>query len=107
MSYVIGFSKEGAMDVTKRYVRNPEKQLPRNKCTEPELQFTLQGIRIQRRKELGLSPAEVQKLVDETKAEQNELDGYLKTPTGTQNDLGPRESGAGEWTKLRHEDGAN
>lgn len=108
MSYVIGFSNEGAMDVTKRYVRNPEKQLPRKECKESELSIALQGIRNMRRKELGLTPKEIEELVEESKAEQSELDGYVKKnePTRTDSSVGPRESGAGEWTKSRGEDGA-
>lgn len=107
MSYVIGFSIDGAMDVTDRYVRNPEKLLPRKECKESELKFALQGIRNMRRKELGLSPEEAQKLIEETKTEQKELYGYVNKPSTTEEGLRPRESGAGEWTRLRGEDGSN
>ena len=44
MSYVIAFSREGAVDVTRRYVGSPDALLPRNRCSEGVLKFIMEEI---------------------------------------------------------------
>lgn len=108
MSYCIAFSNEGAFDVTRRYVRDSSKALPRNGCKEKDLKMTLKGICNTRRAELGLGPEDIKRLDKEFEDEEKELEGYVKDkPTPSTEALGPRESGAGEWTKSRGEDGSS
>ncbi|ODQ67396.1 peptide-N(4)-(N-acetyl-beta-glucosaminyl)asparagine amidase, partial [Nadsonia fulvescens var. elongata DSM 6958] len=102
MSYVIGFSTEGATDVTNRYIRKDEYALPRNKISEPQLKSVLNEIKHTRRS--LISPEEKQALQDQDEKEFLELANYqglLKSGI-----MAPRESGAGEWTKARGEDGS-
>lgn len=106
MSYVIAFSCEGAFDVTNRYVRKPEMALPRTKCTEKQLRLALAGIKQKRRDHLNLSKKELEELQREDAAEKKELESYVSGPSKTDSSVGPRESGAGEWTKSRGEDGS-
>lgn len=105
MAYVIGFSCDGAMDITRRYVRDPTKALPRDKISEDELSNTLFRIISERRG--NLSAQEIMQLQDEDDFERAELASYIDskpTPSETEQ-VGPRESGKGEWTKARGEDG--
>ncbi|ESA44291.1 hypothetical protein GE21DRAFT_2074 [Neurospora crassa] len=44
MSYVIAFSREGAVDVTRRYVGSPDALLPRTRCPEGVLKFIMEEI---------------------------------------------------------------
>lgn len=44
MSYVIAFSREGAVDVTRRYVGSPDALLPRTRCSEGVLKFIMEEI---------------------------------------------------------------
>lgn len=92
---------EGATDVTKRYIRNPSKALPRNQISESQLVEVLNAITKQQR--FRLSENEVAILQQQDKMEQIELDSYSAS-TKTSG-IGPRESGKGEWTKMRGEDG--
>lgn len=107
MAYVIGFSSDGAMDVTRRYVRDPGRALPRDKISEDELSNVLFRIISERRGKL--SAAEIMQLQDENDLESAELASYVDTkPTPTETkEVGPRESGKGDWTKSRGEDGKN
>ena len=53
LAYCIGFSADGAMDVTRRYVRNPTKHgESRNRCPEAVLLHILDDIRANRRKNM-------------------------------------------------------
>ncbi|KAK0649058.1 hypothetical protein B0T16DRAFT_371883 [Cercophora newfieldiana] len=49
IDYCIAFSVDGAIDVTPRYVRRPEHENPRNRCSEAALQYILAEISILRR----------------------------------------------------------
>lgn len=126
MSYVIAFSgmaaflviclcimlrekslAEGAKDVTKRYVRVPEKAIHRTKISETELGVALRNITTSRR--ASLSPQERASLESEDKDEIKEFVTYIygmSVATSSEENR-PRETGAGEWTRVRGEDGAH
>lgn len=104
MAYCIGFSVEGAQDVTRRYVRKPDMALPRTKIDEPSLVLCIKAIS-QRRRE-SLSPGEKAELAKEDSEEEKELDSYGEARPSVTSDVGPRQSGAGSWTAERGEDGA-
>jgi peptide-N4-(N-acetyl-beta-glucosaminyl)asparagine amidase len=104
MAYVIGFSTQGVMDVTKRYVRSSDKALPRSRVDESALESFLisltAGIRGSYSLEFRLE------CQDRDELELVELVSYADgTPSTPANEIGPRESGKGEWTKVRGEDG--
>lgn len=103
MAYCIAFSTEGAMDVTARYVRDKSKALPRDKISEHDLQQLLTNITTLRLS--GLDPLEQARVVEERDLERAELESF-KTAT-TDAAVGPRQSGAGEWTRQRGEDGGH
>ncbi|KAK9469475.1 hypothetical protein V1512DRAFT_256357 [Lipomyces arxii] len=104
MSYAIAFSVEGAVDVSKKYIRTAKCQLPRKRITEIDLYNTLQRITTQRR--AHLPPSEQAALQLEDEDEQAELYGYSNklTPAST-SEMRPRATGAGAWTAARGEDG--
>ncbi|KAK9236392.1 hypothetical protein V1525DRAFT_407195 [Lipomyces kononenkoae] len=104
MSYAIAFSADGATDVSRRYIRTEGGQLPRNRIPESELVMTLQAITRERR--IALSASEKADLEHEDSAEERELQSYVSqsTPASTA-ELRPRETGAGEWTEARGENG--
>ncbi len=52
LSYCIAFSAEGCTDVTRRYVRNTEHGLPRNRCSEGVLMHIVAEINSMRRNNL-------------------------------------------------------
>ncbi|KAK9476220.1 hypothetical protein V1514DRAFT_344896 [Lipomyces japonicus] len=105
MSYVIAFSAEGAVDVSNRYVRNPDSRLARNRISEHDLVNLLSQISFQRRKKM--TSQEKTQLEIEDQNEQEELNSYTTSPqTQTQSEiLKPRQTGAGAWTHTRGEDG--
>ncbi|KAJ3577217.1 hypothetical protein NPX13_g3348 [Xylaria arbuscula] len=49
LSYCVAFSAEGAVDVTRRYVREEKLLKPRNKCSELTLFYMLKKITVERR----------------------------------------------------------
>ncbi|KAK9321801.1 hypothetical protein V1517DRAFT_325425 [Lipomyces orientalis] len=104
MSYAIGFSAEGATDVSRRYIRTEGRQLPRNRISESELVLTLRVITQERRLQFSANQKAV--LESEDQAEERELQSYTGTaaPASTA-ELRPRETGAGEWTEARGESG--
>lgn len=108
--YLLFFTDEGAVDVTRRYVRDPTKKLPRKECKEYVLIWALKLITDKRRAALGLSAEDLKELEQQDLAEQKELEGYVSgynnKPSVANSALGPRESGAGDWTKARGEDGS-
>lgn len=105
MAYVVGFSVEGATDVTRRYVRKPDMALPRTKIDEASLVKTLASITDTRRE--AFRPSEREELEKEDAEEEKELDSYGEVrPSGT-SDVGPRQSGSGSWTAERGEDGTS
>ncbi|KAK7204179.1 peptide-N(4)-(N-acetyl-beta-glucosaminyl)asparagine amidase [Myxozyma melibiosi] len=104
MSYVIAYSAEGAKDVTARYVRN---SLPRTKISEQKLGQVLQYYTVSRR--MHLSQEEQRSLEADDIREVKELVRYIygdAKPTSSEESR-PRETGAGEWTKVRGEDGTH
>lgn len=106
MAYCIGFSIEGAADVTRRYVRKADMALPRNKISEAGLFKELKSITNMRR--ASYSVGEREELEREDQEEEKELASYDKpkqASTSSSSEVGPRQSGAGEWTAERGEDG--
>jgi peptide-N4-(N-acetyl-beta-glucosaminyl)asparagine amidase len=75
LAYCIGFSIDGAMDVTRRYVRNFSKWGERNRASEPTLLHILDEIRAMNRKDL--SKSEKFRLAGEDSKEYQELQGYV------------------------------
>lgn len=75
MSYCIAFSADGATDVTRRYVRSAEFQLPRRRCSEAELEDIILEIRELRRAET-LNDGQRALLEEADDAEEKELLGY-------------------------------
>jgi peptide-N4-(N-acetyl-beta-glucosaminyl)asparagine amidase len=75
MAYCIAFSYDGVTDVTRRYVRHPQKYaLPRTKCPEAVLVHILNEIRGKRRERLG--PLDLKRLGKEDNMEEIEFRKY-------------------------------
>lgn len=104
MSYVLAFSFSGAQDVTRRYVREMERSLPRNLGPEEVLSAAVQAVNQKCR--TGLPESEGRTLEVEDRDEALELAGYVQkvTPTKTDEER-PRESGSADWKHARGEDG--
>ena len=76
LAYCIAFSADGAMDVTRRYVRNPSRfALDRTRVPEAVLLHILDGIRAGRRK--NMSKQEKFRLEGEDMHEDRELRYYI------------------------------
>ncbi|KAF2834294.1 hypothetical protein M501DRAFT_990389 [Patellaria atrata CBS 101060] len=131
LSYCIAFSADGAMDVTRRYVRNPASHaLPRNRCPEAVLLHIIDEIRNLRR--ANLSKQEKFRLKGEDLREDKELRQYVLNTIATevckinaediltpgsatapngrvdpdaQKALEGRQSGSTEWVRARGEGG--
>lgn len=74
MSYCIAFSTDGPTDVTRRYVRSAEFQLPRHRCSEAELEDILLELRERRR--AGMDDGQRALLEGADDVEERELFGY-------------------------------
>ena len=118
MSYCIGFSVDGATDVTNRYVRKPAQQgSPRNRVTEEVLAHIISEINRIRRSRY--SEDKKQRLTAEDAEEADELCCYVHgsssspsqggTPTSTQQGerLPARLTGTDEWRAARGENGSS
>lgn len=94
---------KGCMDVTRRYVRDSENQLPRERAPEFVVESALESARISARS--FLSEGDVQRLKEEDNVESSELNSFLAKPHPTES-LPARETGDAEWKAARGEDGA-
>lgn len=74
MSYCIAFSKDGATDVTRRYVRKSECLLPRTRVSESVLYWIILEIRKIHRE--SLDKTERMELLREDEREEKELARY-------------------------------
>lgn len=103
MSYVLAFGLDGVADVSKRYVVDEDKKLPRNRISEADLQKILRFLTVNQRKDK--TKTEVYKLEIEDSVEQMELFG--KKPLYAQGDIvQPRQSGSAQWVNQRGEGGS-
>lgn len=104
MSYCIGFSSYGTQDVTRRYVRDQNQALPRDRASEEVIESAMTIIT--KRYRSDLPPEEVKQYEMEDEAEEQELATYQTrvVPTKTEEEQA-RESGDAAWTKMRGEAG--
>ncbi|KAL7953118.1 hypothetical protein V8C34DRAFT_297818 [Trichoderma compactum] len=77
MSYCIGFSYDGAADVTRRYVRQDKTALERSRCSEEDLKGIIREIRSIRRAKM--TKEEQFRLEEEDSHEDREMRGYILT----------------------------
>lgn len=83
LSYCIAFSADGAMDVTRRYIRNPATQAARrNRAPEAVLLYIINEIRAKRRADM--SKQEKFRLQGEDMREARELQNYLASALATE-----------------------
>ncbi|KAF3909672.1 hypothetical protein AA313_de0207933 [Arthrobotrys entomopaga] len=121
IGYCIAFSHDGgAADVTRRYVRNPRLHgMPRTRCPEEVLLYIIDEIKEKRRN--SLSDSDKKRLMREDMMEEQEFKEYVAAVLAAEVGAGaaahldlhppseaekrPRETGRGEWTRMRGEDG--
>ncbi|KAI9485514.1 MAG: hypothetical protein EXX96DRAFT_545370 [Benjaminiella poitrasii] len=106
LSYCIAFSKDEALDVTKRYTRNwPDVLKRRNKARELELHLFLEDLTMKRQAHLDFN--EKDRLSQRRLKEWIELEDDSKKITVKEDELVGRQSGALEWRTKRGEAGNN
>lgn len=131
LSYCIAFSADGAMDVTRRYVRSGRYALERKRASEAELLYIMNELRAMRRSSKH-SKQDKFRLEGEDMAEDRELRRYVAhqiayeickinpediirggQPTTSRPDPDAqkaaegRQSGSTEWIRARGEGGAH
>ncbi|ODV91719.1 hypothetical protein CANCADRAFT_11339, partial [Tortispora caseinolytica NRRL Y-17796] len=106
MAYCIAFEATGPIDVSRRYIRDIEDQLPRYLISEADLKSLLAYLRLKYR---TLPIDQLLRLYYEDVQELAELNSYKANaeslPDITSLRLNPRSSGSAEWIKSRGENG--
>lgn len=107
MAYVIVFSTDGAMDVTRRYVRSQDHSLPRTKASEETVKRALAAVSSLRRR--AFSVDDQRRLQRQDEAEGKELASYRTVNESplTTHESQPRQTGTAEWKAARGEDGSH
>lgn len=100
MSICVALSVDGVKDVSRRYIRDKHKALPRDRIENMDLIITTLLLTGERRKVLNNEGRE--RLLEEDKKEEEELRSYVVDSTQK---VGPRQTGSAEWTASRGEDG--
>ena len=106
MSYCFAFSSEGMQDVTRRYVREQSRALPRAKGPEAVIKLAIRDVNERCRATLTQDERDV--LQRQVEAEGVELAGYKVDVEPTKvGEIRPRESGNAAWKHERGEDGTS
>lgn len=105
MAYVLAFSTGGAADVTARYVRSSDMQLPRTLIGENELEVSLASLTANIR--ANFDPVDLVEWYERDEAEKIELASYQQANTNhnDNSEYQSRQSGSREWTEARGEAG--
>jgi peptide-N4-(N-acetyl-beta-glucosaminyl)asparagine amidase len=82
MSYCIAFSRDGATDVSRRYIRDAQHGASRARCPEAVLHHIIDEVRNLRR--AHMPDDERARLAEEDRREARELSGFIATTIVTE-----------------------
>jgi peptide-N4-(N-acetyl-beta-glucosaminyl)asparagine amidase len=82
MSYCIAFSRDGATDVSRRYIRDAQHGASRTRCPEAVLHHIIDEVRSLRR--AHMPDDERARLAEEDRREARELSGFIATTIVTE-----------------------